>query len=59
MLIQKQLIDTEAMAEGYVMKAHPQIRLSFSLTEWMSYAPNPGLLPPTIGHTLTIYRISK
>ena len=33
MLIQKQLTDTEANAEGYVMKAHPQIRLSFSLTE--------------------------
>jgi len=35
------------------MKAHPQIRLSFSLTEWMSSARNPGLLPPRVGHKLT------
>jgi len=41
------------------MKANPQIRLSFSLTERMSSTRNPGLLPQTIGHTLTTYRISK
>lgn len=53
------LTDIDAKAEGWVTNAHPNIRLSCSFTEWISSARKPGLLPPKVGHKLTIAKFDK